>query len=211
MEDSPLFLRKFVQFEFWNGNVTLKIFQHQEQFHYFAKTTDEKICDVKVKRIDFKSLLYPVPEIHSLSKCKNTDRLGTINSDNFWYENAFHLLHNQQFKLDNQNQKEKKYVTGSKRQVVLNIQMYQDEQTFLSTKIYPNIPSDQQARKYTLSDFQGPSFCKRIVKFLRNILFRVWTAGVLPSSLAQGQPGPRQPGWDSLDPVTTLSILFIIK
>ena len=152
MEDSPLFLRKFVQFEFWNGNLTLKIFQHQEQFHYFVKTTNEKICDVTVKRIDFKSLLYPVPEFNSLSKCKSTDRLGSINSDNFWYENAFHLLNNEQFKIDNQNQKEKKYVTGSRREVVLNIQMYQDEQTFLSTKIYPNIPPEQQARKYNLFD-----------------------------------------------------------
>ena len=146
MEDSPpLFLRKFVQLEFWNGNETLKIFQHQEKFHYYAKPSNHLICDVTVENIDFNPLLYPVPKFNNINNCKKIDKLGSINSDNFWYETAFHLLNDQQFKLENQNLMKKKYVTGPRRQVVLNIKMYQDEQTFLSTKIYPNIPSDQQA------------------------------------------------------------------
>ena len=146
MEDSPpLFLRKFVQLEFWNGNETLKIFQHQEKFHYYAKPSNHLICDVTVENIDFNPLLYPVPKFNNINNCKKIDKLGSINSDNFWYETAFHLLNDQQFKLENQNLMKKKYVTGPRRQVVLNIKMYQDEQTFLSTKIYPNIPLDQQA------------------------------------------------------------------
>ena len=158
MEDSTLFLRKLVQLEFWNGNVTLKIFQHQEKFHYYARTRTSLICDVTMKHIEFKPLFYPVPLFNNLSNCKSIEKLGSINSDNFWYENAFHLLNDQEFKLENQNLKKKKYATGARRQVVLNIQMYQDEQTFLSTKIYPNIPSDQQANILFYLMFLGGLF-----------------------------------------------------
>ena len=158
MEDSTVFLRRFVQLEFWNGNLTLKIFQHQEKFHYYAKTSNHLICDVTVENINFNALFYPVPKFNNVTDCKRMEKLGPINSDNFWYETAFHLLNDQEFKLENQNLKKKKYATGARRQVVLNIQMYQDEQTFLSTKIYPNIPSDQQANILFYLMFSGVFF-----------------------------------------------------
>ena len=143
LENVQVFLRKFVEFTFWSENLTVKIFQHRETFYHYAKTNDRHICDVTIEKIDFQSKFYPVLQVHNLTECRNIDKLGVVNSGNFWYASAFHLLHNQRFKIENQDLKKKRYSIGSRRNTVVNIQMYGSEQTFLSTKIYPNIPKNQ--------------------------------------------------------------------
>ena len=148
LEDVQLFLRKFVHFTFFIDNLALKIFQHKQTFYHYAQT-NHHIWDVRMIKIDFKSGSFPVPLFCNLTNRRNIDRLGSVHSGSFWYEPAYYLLNNQQFKIENQNLKSKKYTTGFRRQTVINIQMYGSEENFLSTKIYPNIPTNQQNNQTT--------------------------------------------------------------
>ena len=183
LADVQLFLRKFIQFTFWSENITVKIFQQKETFYHYAKTNDHRICEMKMEKIDFNSDFFPVPHFSDLNECRKVEKLGTVHSGNFWYESAFYLLNNQRFKIENQNLKKKKYSMGSRRQTVINVQMYRSEQNFLSTKIYPNIPEDRQnpfcERKET-----NQSTCLSAVKGL-DCQGVTWLTGMRPANMTQ--------------------------
>ena len=171
LADVQLFLRKFVQFTFWSDNAAVKIFQHKDTFYHYAQTNHHHIWDVTIEKIDFKSEIFPVPLFSNLTNRRNIDRLGPDHSGNFWYESAFYLLNNQQFKIENQSHKKKKYSSGSRRPTVLNVQMYGSEENFLSTKIYPNIPTNNQSKDLPVRDLD----CRGVS----------WLTGLRPPHIAQ--------------------------
>ena len=141
IEDAIVESRRFEHYEYWDGRQFLKLIEHREKFYSYAMK-DKLMCDVNIKRIDFKSHPYPIPNFDMSSDCRKVEKLGAVNSENFWYESAFHLIHNEQFKRE--NQRRNNFVAGSERRVINVEFLYGNEERFLSSKIYPHVPPDQQ-------------------------------------------------------------------
>ena len=141
IEDEIIESRRFELYEYSDGKATLKMINHGERFYSYS-IKDKFICDVSFSDIDFKSHSYPIPKFDISNNCNKITKLGTVHSENFWYESAFHLINNEHFKSD--NKKAKKFVSGTPRPSVINVDyLYGGEAGFLASKVYPHVPPGQ--------------------------------------------------------------------
>ena len=141
IEDAIVESRRFEFFEYSDGKATLKMIKHGDKFYSYA-VKDKFMCDASFSDIDFKSHSYPIPKFTISTHCMKMTKLGTVNSENFWYESAFHLINNEHFKSD--NKKGKKFVSGTPRPSVINVDyLYGGEAGFLASKVYPHVPVSQ--------------------------------------------------------------------
>ena len=141
IEDAIIESRRFEFYEYSDGKTSLKMINLGEKFYSYA-VKDQFIYDVSLSGIDFKSRPYPIPKFEISNDCKTMMNVGPVHSENFWYESAFHLINNQQFKSD--NKKGKKFVPGSQRPSVINVDyLYGGEAQFLASKVYPHVPPSQ--------------------------------------------------------------------
>ena len=141
IEDAIIESRRFEFYEYSDGNASLKMINYGERFYSYT-VKDQFICDVSFSDIDFKSHPYPIPKFDISNICKKMTKLGPVDSENFWYESAFHLINNEQFKSD--NKKVTKFVSGSGRPSVINVDyLYGGEAQFLASKVYPHVPPSQ--------------------------------------------------------------------
>ena len=141
IEDAIIESRRFESYEYSDGKTSLKMINLGERFYSYA-VKDQFMCDVSLSGIDFKSHPYPIPKFKTSNDCKTVMKLGPVHSENFWYESAFHLINNEQFKRD--NKKGKTFVSGSQRPSVINVDyLYGNEAQFLASKVYPHVPPSQ--------------------------------------------------------------------
>ena len=117
-----------------------RIFNFEGQYLAYSKSKEAEVsCDVDLHQLHFSAVL-AVPELSQLSRCTVQVPWSQASQvDNFWYEQARHLLSSKYFK-HLQAAKYSKMPQLRERDHVSHIEfLYGTEENFLNTKLYPNI------------------------------------------------------------------------
>ena len=116
-----------------------RFFNFEEKYFAYSKSKDGEVsCDVDVQQVLFPAGL-ALPQFSQLPHCTGQVPSSMARQENFWYEQARHLLASQYFK-HLQQRKYARIPQLRERDQVSHIEfLYGTEENFLNTKIYPNI------------------------------------------------------------------------